>query len=280
MRLSVQNVWQLVVRTCTRTKGALGLAFTLVIAFAGLTGCTPSIGDSCALSTDCATDGTRICDTSEPGGFCTVINCTGNLLGSTCPDNALCVLFNDNVPGCPFSAYSPSRISASQCRNSCNSDSDCRASYICALPTTPPWSAEILDPNQTIKVCLPALAFVDGGIGSLNYGYDGALDAIPAVCQAAGPMFDAGFPPLDGGVTGDAAPDAAPDGRGALEAGAPDAGPDATADAAKNDGGTPDSGPHDATVGDATMHAATEAGDAHPADAHPADAHPADAHPG
>ena len=82
------------------------------------------------------------CDTSEPGGYCTVLNCTGNNLGSVCPDNAICVLFNPNVPGCPFSARSPSRISESQCRNTCSTNSDCRTDYICALPSAPPWSAE------------------------------------------------------------------------------------------------------------------------------------------
>jgi hypothetical protein len=214
------------------------------VAMGPLTGCTPSIGDSCALSTDCASDGTRVCDTAEPGGYCTVLNCTGNNLGSTCPDNALCVLFNDNVPGCPFSARSPARTGQAECRNSCNTDSDCRASYLCASPLSPPWSAEILDPNQTIKVCLPALSFVDGGIGSTNYGYDGALDAIPPVCQANGPTFDAGFPPLDAGVDG--APDAAPDVH------APDAAPDVHAvDAGKDAPPARDAGSdahHDATL--------------------------------
>ena len=217
MRLPVDSAWL--------------FAASVTLSATALAACTPDIGDSCSLSTDCASDGTRICDTSEPGGYCTVLNCTGNNLGSVCPDSAYCVLFNANVPGCPFSAQTTSRTGESQCRNGCGSNSDCRGGYICAHPNAAPWFAEILDPDQTAQVCLPALSFIDGGIGPESYGYSGPLDAVPAVCLASGPSFDAGFPPLDAGV------DAAP--------GAPDAAPDAEHDAG-HDAAHPDSGARDA----------------------------------
>src|SRR4051812_38010306 len=63
-----------------------------------LAGCTPSIGDKCVLSTDCSTRGDRLCDTSQPDGYCTQFNCSKN----GCPDDSACVLFNANVPGCGY----------------------------------------------------------------------------------------------------------------------------------------------------------------------------------
>jgi hypothetical protein len=223
---------------------ALALA-PVAAATSALAGCTPSIGDSCALSTDCATDGTRVCDTAEPGGYCTVLNCTGNNLGSTCPDNAFCVLFNPNVPGCPFSAREPGRTGQSECRNSCNTDSDCRASYLCASPLEEPWAGQILDPNQTLKACLPALWFVDGGIGHTNYGYSGPADAVPPVCQAAGPTFDAGFPPLDAPAAPDAGGDASMDGGPRVDGARPK---DAAHDGRIDGRTAPKDGGHDATM--------------------------------
>ena len=238
-----------------------------------LTGCTPKIGDSCALSTDCASDGTRVCDTSEPGGFCTVINCTGNALGSQCPDNALCVNFLPNEPGCPRQVRSPAATAVSECRDTCGSDSDCRTDYYCRDPRLPPWSAQILDPEQVVTICLPLLVFVDGGTSSVNYGYDGSLDAVPPVCQSTGPSFDAGFPPLDAGDAGvdaaadaekkDAAKDAASDAKhdatldAGGDAGKGDAAPDAAKDAAHD-------GSADAPDGakDAPSEAAHDAADA------------------
>jgi hypothetical protein len=213
-------------------------AATLAIASgtAMLTGCTPQIGDSCSLSTDCASDGTRVCDTAEPGGYCTVLNCTGNNLGSVCPDNAYCINFNPNVPGCPYNPRVVSRASEAECRNGCGNNGDCRAGYICANPMDPPWSAQILDPDQTAMVCLPMLSFTETGISTVNYGYDGSLDAVPPVCQAAGPSFDAGFPPLDAAVDGAA---------------------DSGADAGHPDSGKRDGGGHDATLG---THDASEGG--------------------
>ena len=60
--------------------------------------CTPEIGDKCIVSTDCSVQGDRLCDTSQPDGYCTQLNCRGN----DCSDEAACVLFNSAVPGCNF----------------------------------------------------------------------------------------------------------------------------------------------------------------------------------
>ena len=262
-----------------RFEALLATAVSTSLA-AWMTGCTPVIGDSCALSTDCAIDGTRVCDTSQPGGFCTVLNCTGNELGSFCPDNALCISFFPNVPGCPDSVRSPGRMSTAECENTCNSDSDCRASYYCRSPTGPPWNAQILDPWQTAKICLPYLGFVDGGTSPVSYGYVGSPDAIPAVCQPAGPTFDAGFPPLDAATDAtDASADARTDAADASrrDAGA-DAKTDSTLDAGRHDGaldGARD-GSHDGRTGGAADGASK---DGPPKDGAPKDG-ASDAHPG
>ncbi|HKO50071.1 MAG TPA: hypothetical protein VJV79_20210, partial [Polyangiaceae bacterium] len=51
----------------------------LAMAFAALTGglalgCTPKIGDDCSVSTNCSTTGDRLCDITQPGGYCTKFN--------------------------------------------------------------------------------------------------------------------------------------------------------------------------------------------------------------
>src|SRR6516164_4737254 len=50
-------------------------ALALPMASLAATGCTPKIGDKCILSTDCSQQGTLVCDTSQPAGYCTQLNC-------------------------------------------------------------------------------------------------------------------------------------------------------------------------------------------------------------
>src|SRR3954471_3131253 len=98
------------------------LLFCLVIVSSGWAlGCTPSIGDKCVLSTDCSTRGDRLCDTSQPDGYCTQFNCAKN----GCPDEAACVLFNSNVPGCGYDDRAGgygSRVARSFCVAKCSSN--------------------------------------------------------------------------------------------------------------------------------------------------------------
>jgi hypothetical protein len=183
-----------------------------------LTACTPSIGDKCNLSTDCSLNGTVLCDTSQPNGYCTVFNCTGN----DCRPSSTCVLFNAAIQGCPYTDRTPSRTSRSFCMAPCNHDSDCRTNdgYICADPRQAPWNALILDNIQSQLVCIQK----PGGmvLASLPNPADAA-----AVCEPSGPPIT----PIDASVTPMA------------EAGAPDAG---AQDAGAQDGGPQDAGPQDA----------------------------------
>src|SRR5258705_13828561 len=50
-------------------------------------GCSPKIGDKCSVSTDCSVQGDRLCDPTQPGGYCTVFNCEPD----RCPDESVCV---------------------------------------------------------------------------------------------------------------------------------------------------------------------------------------------
>ncbi len=190
--------------------GFASLAALLVLGALAL-GCTPSIGDKCALSTDCSLQGERLCDTSQPGGYCTVLNCTGNL----CPDKAACVLFHPNLQGCSYDDRHPSRTGRTFCMAQCSSDSDCRGGYVCADPRATPWNAVILDDDQGQRICIAA----PGPTSSTPGG-----DTDPPVCQAAP---DAGVivttPPDASAV--DASEDGASDAAGtdASDAGAPDA---------------------------------------------------------
>ncbi len=159
----------------------------LVAAFVGALGalaaCTPSIGDKCVLSTDCSTQGDRLCDTSQPDGYCTEFNCAAN----SCPDEAACVLFNSNVPGCGYSdrtgAYG-SRAARAFCVAKCGNNSDCRGNYVCRSPLASPWNGILLDSDQTKLTCLvPPFTDDDGGA-------DAAImspGASPPVCSAVGP---------------------------------------------------------------------------------------------
>lgn len=183
------------------------LVLLAVIAFgaSSLAGCSPEVGDKCTLSTDCSIRGDRLCDTSQPGGYCTVFNCSGN----SCPAEAACVLFNANLPGCGYDDRAPARTSRSFCMYACSDDSDCRGEYECRNPGDAPWNALILDNDQSTRVCIPKPT------GAVNASY------VPeaGVCQAVPDAGPVEVTPRDGGSDADAS-DAATD---ALDGGIEDA---------------------------------------------------------
>jgi hypothetical protein len=151
-------------------------------AMASLAGCTPAIGDKCTLSTDCSIQGTRVCDTSQPNGYCTVFSCTAN----SCPDNSACVEFGASVPGCPYDDYrAPSRVGRSICMRTCAADSDCRRSegYRCPDPRQTPWMV-VLDSKKPQGVC------TIGGVAPAS-----VVDA--DVCSSGRAVA----PPIEAGVT-------------------------------------------------------------------------------
>lgn len=116
----------------------VGLA--LVAGAALFVGCKPEIGDSCKLSTDCSIQGDRLCDTSQPDGYCTVFNCDPN----SCPDEAVCVEFH----------HGSDRFARRFCVKHCGKASDCRSGYVCVDPKDRDGQIVDVDPSQT-SVCLP-----------------------------------------------------------------------------------------------------------------------------
>jgi hypothetical protein len=172
----------------------------LAFALLGLAACTPNIGDKCILSTDCSTRGDRLCDTSQPDGYCTQFNCSKN----SCPDEAACVLFNAGVQGCGYDDRSGgygSRIARAFCVGSCGKDSDCRAGYICADPRGAPWNGFVQDDDQNKRTCLVAPSDYNPDAGPIS-----SPGAPAPVCSSVGPKVDAidASPPRiadSGGVT-------------------------------------------------------------------------------
>jgi hypothetical protein len=120
-----------------------------------LAGCTPKIGNKCTLSTDCSQLGDRLCDTTQPGGYCTVFNCEPD----QCP-NAICVAFDpllDPACGAAVDGRWP-RFERSYCLAACDTDGDCRDQYECI---------DLSDPKQQLKRSAEVvdLGANDGGLG-------------------------------------------------------------------------------------------------------------------
>jgi hypothetical protein len=113
-----------------------------------LAGCGNQIGDACIVATDCSSDGTRECDTSQFQGYCTILGCDYD----TCPGEAECVRFFSgefsNKPCTQNMTTAPSMCSEDElcaldgfcvpraseqryCMLKCSSDGDCRDHYEC-----------------------------------------------------------------------------------------------------------------------------------------------------
>ncbi|MFW6050453.1 MAG: hypothetical protein ACODAU_04720 [Myxococcota bacterium] len=174
-----------------------------------VTGCAPEIGDSCGTAADCSVSGDRVCDETQPGGYCTVELCDPD----ACPDNAVCVEWR----------YDPPRTAETWCMKRCSSDSGCRSAYRCVGPVVIGADhqavARVIDIEGRSQFC----AAVDPGDpsrtptpfppGPGERPDAGAMDA--SMPDAA--STDAASPP-DGGDGTDAATDAAGPADGAPDA--------------------------------------------------------------
>jgi hypothetical protein len=95
----------------TRTFRKLALAVAAVAVPAVLAAaCGRQIGDDCGVNSDCGTN--WICDSSQPGGYCTISPCGPE----TCPSEAQCVAFAPKV---------------SYCMRNCDAKNPCRSHYSC-----------------------------------------------------------------------------------------------------------------------------------------------------
>jgi hypothetical protein len=113
----------------------------------GAVACSPKIGRHCGNSLDCSAQGTRLCDRTQPNGYCTIMGCEEG----TCPSEAVCVKFR----------ASEERLAKTYCMATCTDADDCRESdgYRCTLAKDfgQRDDAKILG-NPTQKFCsIPAL---------------------------------------------------------------------------------------------------------------------------
>jgi hypothetical protein len=85
--------------------------------------CAPKIGKDCSNALDCSSQGSRLCDRTEPGGYCTIMGCEEG----TCPSEAVCVKFR------PVEE----RLAVTYCMAKCSDRSDCRndEGYDCTATT-------------------------------------------------------------------------------------------------------------------------------------------------
>lgn len=130
-----RSPWLLYAARPVRTPRSILLALAALCACAAI-GCAPRIGDGCQNSTNCSINGDRLCDTSQPGGACIVLDCQPD----RCPDDAVCVRFN------PI----PARRAIVGCMRRCTSDVDCRTGdgYQCTTAAelgTMGLTAEVVD---------------------------------------------------------------------------------------------------------------------------------------
>lgn len=127
----------------------------LLLALATLSGCEPEIGDSCDVDSDCSSTGERICDSTQPGGYCTIFACDP----TSCPeDESVCVAFGNSLStasGCQSSG-SVSPYTRNFCMKRCDGDGDCRGGYVCVdMSKENPWSADVVTSDPpTHKVCV------------------------------------------------------------------------------------------------------------------------------
>ncbi|MBU1068584.1 hypothetical protein KJ975_03355 [Myxococcota bacterium] len=91
--------------------------------------CDAVIGDSCSANVDCSSSGNRLCDTSMPGGYCTVEGCSAG----SCPDGAVCVAFFP--PATLFTPCDPAtedRLGSDTVTDDCADYEVCLSSGFCA----------------------------------------------------------------------------------------------------------------------------------------------------
>jgi hypothetical protein len=156
-----------------------GLLAAAVVGILAVGGCGRKIGDSCVTSLDCdPTTGTRICDLSQPGGYCVIEGCDAR----SCPEDSYCVRFFPEMfltGSCSLSgANAESACAADEicvpaaagedagvcarralerryCVQSCGGDGDCRGGYGCKPTGADGVVAVTLNPKSTPRFCAP-----------------------------------------------------------------------------------------------------------------------------
>ncbi len=134
--------------------GKMNRIFLMALLVALAASCDSEIGDSCSANVDCSSNGDRLCDTAQPGGYCTVEGCSA----TSCPEGSFCVAFfppsiletpcdpatedrlgaADATNACTFAEVcltagfcAPASLERRYCMKKCGGDGDCRDGYAC-----------------------------------------------------------------------------------------------------------------------------------------------------
>lgn len=134
----------------------------LLLGLITLGGCQRKIGDECVTDLDCSQAGDRLCDTTQPDGYCTQVDCDP----LSCPEKeSICVAFNNTLStqgACNIQGQtSPYRRTF--CMGTCEKTKDCRTGYSCVDMSKPnDWGASVIqnEPEVT-SVCVQNISFVD-----------------------------------------------------------------------------------------------------------------------
>jgi hypothetical protein len=147
----------------------------IVVATVGA-GCKREIGDECTTATDCNPNGTRSCDSSQPGGYCTVQGCDE----TSCPEEAACIRYfpakyltrpcdianpTDPNVGCQANEIcldaglcAPMSAELRYCVKTCDNNDDCRGGYECRLAGTRGSMALTSNVDAVVHFCAPQVA--------------------------------------------------------------------------------------------------------------------------
>lgn len=134
------------------------LVFVVGALALGAVACGHDIGDSCKTSVDCSQGGERLCDITQPDGYCTIFNCEPN----TCPSEAACIVFDPQLSAVNVCTGTNglSRFARSFCLYRCSSNDDCRSGYECQdfspgdAHQPNDWNALAVDTDRSRKVCV------------------------------------------------------------------------------------------------------------------------------
>jgi hypothetical protein len=162
---------QIMARTSRRSSSGsrwAGMGLCVLLAC----GCQARIGDGCSTNQQCSGQTQRLCDITQPGGYCTILNCSP----TSCPEGeGMCVTFGNALsplPGCQ-NASKPSPYARSLCMQYCSEDTECRPGYVCRdISGDDPWSADIATKDApSTKICI-----------AIPIGQDLPEDRATAVC--------------------------------------------------------------------------------------------------
>ena len=155
-----------------RIPAVARVALMVAVLAAAASGCKREIGDECTTAADCNPNGTRSCDTSQPGGYCTIQGCDE----TSCPSEAVCMRYFptqfltepcDPTPttgpeGCAADEIcldvglcAPMSTELRYCVKTCESADDCRGGYECRMAGTRGSMALISSLDAVVRFCAP-----------------------------------------------------------------------------------------------------------------------------